>query len=57
MTVKLTAVWRAKRRELRKVSQHSQDLRKTCPARRIGDDSTDVRLADLNDAGRVLRKS
>jgi hypothetical protein len=28
-----------------------------CPARRIGDDSTEVRLADLNSALRVLRKS
>jgi hypothetical protein len=34
-----------------------QDLRKRFPARRIGDDSTGVRLADLNDAGGVLRKS
>ncbi len=39
-------------------STHSQDLRKTFPARRIGDDSTFwVRLADHNDAGDVLRKS
>ncbi len=27
------------------------------PARRIGDDSTEVRLADHNDAGDVLCKS
>ncbi len=27
------------------------------PARRIGDDSPEVRLADHNDAGDVLRKS
>ncbi len=27
------------------------------PARRIGDDSTEVRLADHNDAGDVLRNS
>jgi hypothetical protein len=28
-----------------------------CSARRIGNDSTEVRLADLNEAGYVLRES
>jgi hypothetical protein len=32
-------------------------LRKTSPARGIGDDSARVRLGDINDAGRVWAKS
>jgi mRNA interferase RelE/StbE len=34
-----------------RLATREQDLRKAHPARRIGDDSTDVRLADHNDAG------